>query len=89
MFNIIKSIIKTLKGGYAVGKEFEEFIVTRCQKALDNDDYLALDRRTCEPEEIEDMRQILCYKQGFVDALKICMHAKMQPKNVAKRLKNN
>lgn len=66
--------IEMLKGGHSVDKDFEEFIVTRCQRALDNDDYLSLDRATCEPEEVEDMQQRLCYRQGFIDAMKIFMH---------------
>ena len=55
-------------------KDFENFIITRCEAALmGNDDYLVLREKECDPEEVEDMEHIICYKQGFSDALKIIM----------------
>ncbi len=51
-------------------KDFEDFIVARCEKALlNNQNYI--ESRDCEPEEVQDMAQIICYKQGFNDAIKI------------------
>ena len=53
-------------------KDFENFIVTRCETALlNNEKYLEHERGDCSPEEVQDIAQITCYKQGFKDAMNV------------------
>jgi len=53
-------------------KDFEDFIVKRCEEAkLSNDDYLRHERGRFAPEEVQGMAEIICYQKGFSDATKI------------------
>jgi hypothetical protein len=53
-------------------KDFEDFIVARCETAkLSNGEYLKHERKDCDPEEVQDLAQIICYKQGFKDAMSL------------------
>lgn len=53
-------------------RDFEDFIVTRCERAkLEDDEYLEKERGSSEPEEVQGMAEIVCYKKGFSDAMAI------------------
>jgi len=53
-------------------KDFEDFIVTRCETALlNNQNYLEHEHGDFAPEEVQDIAQIICYKQGFKDAMNV------------------
>jgi len=53
-------------------KDFEEFIAKRCEKALlENREYLEKEHIEDDMEGLQEKAEILCYKKGFSDALKI------------------
>lgn len=62
-------------------KDFENLIVARCAKTLtSNEKYVELTRSDAEQEEVQDMAQILCYAQGYADAMAVINYSqKLQP----------
>lgn len=50
-------------------KDFDEFIVKRCEVALlENQEYIQLERsRTATQEELQALAETICYKQCFND----------------------
>ena len=53
-------------------KDFEDFIVARCETALLNDqNYLDHGNGNFVAEEVRDIVQSVCYRQGYKDAMKV------------------
>lgn len=51
--------------------EFDLFVAKRCENALlKNEEYTELTSKGCE-DELQSMAEILCYKQGWKDAVKM------------------
>jgi hypothetical protein len=53
-------------------KDFENFIAKRCESALlESDEYLLLEKEDSDPAMTQGLAEIICYKKGFSDAMKI------------------
>lgn len=56
-------------------KDFEEFIAKRCEEALlENEEYLELEYGESSDVEVQETAEIICYKKGFSDAMKVWKH---------------
>ena len=54
-------------------KDFMQYVYARIEKALtDNREYIELEgNKDAEPEEVQAKAEVLCYIQGYKDALSL------------------
>lgn len=53
-------------------KDFEEFVITRCRKALEeNEDYMKAEQSGENQNKLQAMAEIICYKKAVADLLTI------------------
>jgi len=53
-------------------KDFENFVSSRCETALlENEEYLKLEHSDSDQVELQGLAEIICYKKGFYDAIKL------------------
>lgn len=60
-----------------MNEEFEEVIIKRCEAALlECEKYMNKERSAdADPDELQADAEVLCYKKGFNDAMKIMNNA--------------
>jgi hypothetical protein len=52
--------------------DFYEFAAKRCEKALlDCPEYMNLEHNEDTQENLQEIAEIICYRQGFKDAMKL------------------
>jgi hypothetical protein len=58
-----------------MNKEFEEYVAKRCEKTLlSSKDYIEKEKNEdCDRDELQEIAERICYKQGFLDAVKMMM----------------
>jgi hypothetical protein len=58
---------------YYLEKDFEDFIIARCERALeDNEEYMRLEQSgEVSQDKLQSMAEVLCYKQCFKDMMAI------------------
>jgi hypothetical protein len=62
------------KGGNILNKAIEELIIKRCEVAkMEDAEYLECERGKREPEEVQSLAEIACYKKGLRDAKNLYM----------------
>lgn len=58
-----------------MNKEFDDYIAKRCEKILLSDkNYIAKEKEDgFDEDELQEMAEKICYKQGYFDAIKMMM----------------